>query len=73
MASGYTWFSLNYFFSEIFNSKSNISTSFSILFLYCPIVALSIIILSRSEEVKAFRNCLTKFERLSFDGLLKFS
>ena len=42
-----------------------------VLFLCCAMVALSIVILSLSEKVKAFRNSLAKFERLSTDSLLK--
>ena len=43
-----------------------------VLLLCCTVVALSIIILSLSEKVKAFRNSSTKFERLLSDSLLKF-
>ena len=43
-----------------------------VLFLCCAMVALSIIILSMSEKVKAIKNSSAKFERLSSDSLFKF-
>ena len=43
-----------------------------VLVLCCVMVALSIIILSLCEKVKAFRNSSARFERLSSDSLLKF-
>ena len=45
--------------------------SCQLMFLCCPMVALSIIILSLSEKVMAFRNSSTKFKRLSSDCLLR--